>query len=107
MFRMLSLAIFEVSGLLLASSMKILTPFGMNTPNPCAVSISTTIPIQNTSPFNVYGWPTISVPCGFAASGLPIGLQISGPPGRDAVVLQVAHAYEQATQWHKRVPKTA
>ena len=63
--------------------------------------------IQNTSPFNVYGWPTISVPCGFAASGLPIGLQISGPPGRDAVVLQVAHAYEQATQWHKRVPKTA
>lgn len=63
--------------------------------------------IQNTSPFNVYGWPTISIPCGFAASGLPIGLQISGPPGRDALVLQVAHAYEQATQWHKRTPKTA
>jgi aspartyl-tRNA(Asn)/glutamyl-tRNA(Gln) amidotransferase subunit A len=61
--------------------------------------------IQNTSPFNVYGWPTISVPCGFSASGLPIGLQISGPPGRDAVVLQVAHAYEQATQWHKRIPQ--
>ena len=63
--------------------------------------------IQNTSPFNVYGWPTISVPCGFSGSGLPIGLQISGPPGRDAVVLQIAHAYEQATQWHKRTPKTA
>jgi aspartyl-tRNA(Asn)/glutamyl-tRNA(Gln) amidotransferase subunit A len=63
--------------------------------------------IQNTSPFNVYGWPTISIPCGFAPSGLPIGLQISGPPGRDAVVLQVAHAYEQATQWHKHIPKTA
>jgi aspartyl-tRNA(Asn)/glutamyl-tRNA(Gln) amidotransferase subunit A len=63
--------------------------------------------IQNTSPFNVYGWPTISIPCGFAASGLPIGLQISGPPGRDAVVLQVAHAYEQATQWHKRRPRIA
>jgi aspartyl-tRNA(Asn)/glutamyl-tRNA(Gln) amidotransferase subunit A len=63
--------------------------------------------IQNTSPFNVYGWPTISVPCGFTASGLPIGLQISGPREGDAVVLQVAHAYEQATSWHGRRPKTA
>lgn len=63
--------------------------------------------IQNTSPFNVFGWPTISVPCGFSASGLPIGLQISGPPGHDALVLQVAHAYEQATQWHKRMPNMA
>jgi len=60
--------------------------------------------IQNTSPFNVYGWPSISVPCGFTRSGLPIGLQISGPLGADALVLQVAHAYEQATDWHKRKP---
>jgi Asp-tRNA(Asn)/Glu-tRNA(Gln) amidotransferase A subunit family amidase len=63
--------------------------------------------IQNTSPFNVYGWPTICVPCGFSGAGLPVGLQISGPPGRDAVVLQIAHAYEQATQWHKRMPNFA
>src|SRR2546426_4400825 len=62
--------------------------------------------IRNTSPFNVYGWPSISVPCGFTASGLPIGLQISGPLGADAVVLQVAHAYEQGTDWHKRRPNT-
>ncbi len=61
--------------------------------------------IQNTSPFNVYGVPAISVPCGLTAAGLPIGLQISGPPGGDALVLQVAHAYEQATEWHKRRPK--
>ena len=60
--------------------------------------------IRNTSPFDVYGWPTISIPCGFTASGLPIGLQISGPPGRDALVLQLAHAYEQATEWHRRKP---
>jgi aspartyl-tRNA(Asn)/glutamyl-tRNA(Gln) amidotransferase subunit A len=59
---------------------------------------------RNTSPFNVYGWPTISIPCGFAGSGLPIGLQISGPPGSDAVVLRLAHAYEQATDWHGRRP---
>jgi aspartyl-tRNA(Asn)/glutamyl-tRNA(Gln) amidotransferase subunit A len=58
--------------------------------------------IRNTSPFNVTGWPTISVPCGFTRSGMPIGLQISGPPEQDAVVLRLAHAYEQATNWHTR-----
>jgi Asp-tRNA(Asn)/Glu-tRNA(Gln) amidotransferase A subunit family amidase len=60
--------------------------------------------IRDTSPFDVYGWPTISVPCGFSASGLPIGLQISGALGQDALVLQLAHAYERATDWHSRKP---
>lgn len=60
--------------------------------------------IRNTSPFNVYGVPGISVPCGFTRSGLPIGLQICGPAGGEAVVLRLAHAYEQATDWHKRRP---
>jgi aspartyl-tRNA(Asn)/glutamyl-tRNA(Gln) amidotransferase subunit A len=60
--------------------------------------------IRNTSPFDVYGWPTISVPCGFSRSGLPIGLQISGPLGGDAAVLQLAYAYEQMTDWVKRQP---
>jgi aspartyl-tRNA(Asn)/glutamyl-tRNA(Gln) amidotransferase subunit A len=61
--------------------------------------------VRNTSPFNVYGSPAISVPCGFTRTGLPIGMQIIGPPGGDAVVLQLAHAYEQATDWHKRRPQ--
>ena len=60
--------------------------------------------IRNTSPFNVYGIPAISVPCGFTASGLPIGLQISGPSGGEAIVLQLAAAYQRATDWHKRQP---
>jgi aspartyl-tRNA(Asn)/glutamyl-tRNA(Gln) amidotransferase subunit A len=60
--------------------------------------------IRNTSPFDVYGWPTISVPCGFSAGGLPIGLQLSAALGQDATVLQLAHAYEQATDWHSRRP---
>lgn len=60
--------------------------------------------IRNTSPFNVFGWPTISVPCGFTRSGVPIGLQLSGPSGEDAVVLRLANAYEQATDWHTRRP---
>lgn len=58
--------------------------------------------LRNTRPFNVWGLPAISVPCGFTESGLPIGLQIAGPHWREDLVLRLAHAYEQATAWHKR-----
>ncbi len=58
--------------------------------------------LRNTRPFNVWGLPAISVPCGFTQSGLPIGLQIAGPHWREDLVLRLAHAYEQATTWHKR-----
>lgn len=60
--------------------------------------------IRNPSPFNIYGIPTISLPCGFSQQGLPIGLQISGPVLGEVDVLSLAHAYEQATDWHKRAP---
>jgi aspartyl-tRNA(Asn)/glutamyl-tRNA(Gln) amidotransferase subunit A len=60
--------------------------------------------IRNTLPFNIYGIPAISVPCGFSRAGLPIGLQISGPRLGEARVLALAHAYEQATEWHGRQP---
>jgi aspartyl-tRNA(Asn)/glutamyl-tRNA(Gln) amidotransferase subunit A len=66
---------------------------------------SPVLDLRNTAPFDRNGLPTISIPCGFSTRGLPIGLQISGPPGGDAVVLQLAHAYEQATDWHKRRPQ--
>ena len=59
---------------------------------------------RNTSPFNIYGIPTISVPCGFSSKGLPIGLQISARNGAEEVVLQLASVYERATDWHKRSP---
>jgi aspartyl-tRNA(Asn)/glutamyl-tRNA(Gln) amidotransferase subunit A len=58
--------------------------------------------LRNTRPFNVWGLPAISVPCGFTQSGLPIGLQIAAPHWREDLVLRLAHAYEQATAWHKR-----
>ena len=48
---------------------------------------------RNTVPFNTYGLPAISIPCGFTRSGLPIGLQISGPPFGEFIVLALAHAY--------------
>jgi aspartyl-tRNA(Asn)/glutamyl-tRNA(Gln) amidotransferase subunit A len=58
--------------------------------------------LRNTRPWNVWGLPAISLPCGFTQGGLPIGLQIAGPPWREDLVLRLAHAYEQATAWHKR-----
>ena len=61
--------------------------------------------IRNTAPLNVYGLPTISIPCGFTNTGLPIGMQISGPRFGEAKVLALAYAYEQATDWHTRRPQ--
>ena len=63
--------------------------------------------IRNTLPFNVLGIPAISVPCGFTRAGLPIGMQIIGPRLAEARVLALAHAYEQATEWHRREPPIA
>ena len=60
--------------------------------------------LRNTRPFNILGLPTISVPCGFTSAGLPIGMQITGPPWAEGAVLRLAYAYEQATDWHKRRP---
>jgi aspartyl-tRNA(Asn)/glutamyl-tRNA(Gln) amidotransferase subunit A len=60
--------------------------------------------LRNTRPFNVWGLPAISIPCGFTSEGLPIGLQLAGPLHQENSVLRLAHAYEQATIWHKRIP---
>jgi aspartyl-tRNA(Asn)/glutamyl-tRNA(Gln) amidotransferase subunit A len=60
--------------------------------------------IVNTAAFDIYGLPTISLPCGFSSSGLPIGLQISANHFAESTVLALAHAYERATDWHKRRP---
>ena len=57
-----------------------------------------------TRPHNICGIPTVSVPCGFTSEGLPIGMQIAARAFKDAVALQVAYAYEQATEWHTRRP---
>jgi aspartyl-tRNA(Asn)/glutamyl-tRNA(Gln) amidotransferase subunit A len=60
--------------------------------------------LRNTRPFNAYGLPTISIPCGFSKAGLPIGLQIAGPRFGEGRVFRFAHAFEQATDWHKCAP---
>jgi aspartyl-tRNA(Asn)/glutamyl-tRNA(Gln) amidotransferase subunit A len=53
---------------------------------------------------NLTGTPAISIPCGFDGKGLPIGLQIQGDAFAEARILNVAHRYQQATDWHRRVP---
>jgi aspartyl-tRNA(Asn)/glutamyl-tRNA(Gln) amidotransferase subunit A len=55
-------------------------------------------------PFNLTQQPAMSVPCGFTSGGLPVGLQIAGPMHRDDLVLRAGHAFEQATNHHKRRP---
>jgi len=72
---------------------------------PAPAPATPAVPASNTAPFDVFGLPTISVPCGFSKSGLPIGLQISSAPFAELTVLTLAHAYEQATEWHQRRPQ--
>ena len=57
-----------------------------------------------TIPASVAGIPAISVPCGFSAAGLPIGLQVIGKPFDEPMLFRIAHAYETATDWHRRRP---
>jgi len=53
---------------------------------------------------NLAGAPALSIPCGFSKEGLPIGLQLLAAPFREDLLLRVAYAYEQATEWHRRRP---
>ncbi len=58
-----------------------------------------------TRPFNYFGLPVLSVPCGFVAKGLPVGCQLVGRPFREATVFNVGHAYQSATDWHRASPE--
>jgi aspartyl-tRNA(Asn)/glutamyl-tRNA(Gln) amidotransferase subunit A len=60
---------------------------------------------RHTAAFNTLHVPTISLPCGFTSEGLPIGLQLAGRWWEEGLVLRAAHAYQQATDWHKRRPR--
>jgi aspartyl-tRNA(Asn)/glutamyl-tRNA(Gln) amidotransferase subunit A len=53
---------------------------------------------------NLVGLPSLSVPCGFSASGLPIGLQVIGRAFDEPLVLRIGHAYERRAGWHARRP---
>jgi aspartyl-tRNA(Asn)/glutamyl-tRNA(Gln) amidotransferase subunit A len=58
-----------------------------------------------TAPFNLTGSPALSVPCGFNAAGVPIGLQLVARAFREDTLLAAAHQFQHATGWHRRRPK--
>jgi aspartyl-tRNA(Asn)/glutamyl-tRNA(Gln) amidotransferase subunit A len=60
-----------------------------------------------TLPFNLTGYPAITIPCGFSKSGMPIGMQLVGRPFTESVLLRAAHQYQQETDWHLRKPPAA
>ena len=63
--------------------------------------------IQYTAPINASGHPAITLPCGFTAEGLPIGLQFVAAHGNEALLCRAGMAYQQATTWHNRHPALA
>jgi aspartyl-tRNA(Asn)/glutamyl-tRNA(Gln) amidotransferase subunit A len=71
---------------------------GEKTSNPLSMYLSDIYTIS----VNLAGVPAISIPCGFAKNGLPIGLQIIGKPFDEEMLFRIAHSYEQSTDWHKR-----
>lgn len=75
--------------------------FGEKTDNPLQMYLSDIFTVT----VNLAGICGISLPCGFATSGLPIGLQVIGPALGEETILRVAHAYEQSTDWHTRRPQ--
>src|SRR4051795_5407954 len=61
-----------------------------------------------TMPFSVAGVPAMTIPCGFSREeGLPLSLQIAASPFAEGLILRIAHAYQQATDWHRRHPTLA
>jgi aspartyl-tRNA(Asn)/glutamyl-tRNA(Gln) amidotransferase subunit A len=81
----------------------LVTPTMVAEPVPIADSArDNAVDWRNLVPFNTLGLPAISIPCGTTPLGLPVGLQIAGPPFGESRVLAVAHAYEQSVGWRKR-----
>jgi aspartyl-tRNA(Asn)/glutamyl-tRNA(Gln) amidotransferase subunit A len=61
-------------------------------------------PRNYTAPLNYPGVPALTIPCGFDPAGLPIGIQLVASHFAESALLNVAHAYQQATDWHRRRP---
>ncbi|HET9182716.1 MAG TPA: amidase [Candidatus Angelobacter sp.] len=99
------LHVFEEVDLVLTPTSPVLPPsFAELKKQPDKLRSKELVMLRNTRPWNVYGLPAISIPCGSSASGLPIGLQIIGAPGAEGVVMSLAYAYERETDWHKKRP---
>ena len=78
-------------------------PLGARSDDPVAMYLGDIFTVAA----NLAGAPAMSIPCGFTAGGLPIGLQLQGDYSSEARLIAVAHAYQQATDWHLRAPPLA
>jgi aspartyl-tRNA(Asn)/glutamyl-tRNA(Gln) amidotransferase subunit A len=95
-------ALRRFDALLTAGALNVAEPADPNQPDRLVSSPSITMP------FSVGGLPAIAIPCGFSRQeGLPLSLQIAARPMQEATVLRIAHAYQQATDWHRRHPVLA
>jgi aspartyl-tRNA(Asn)/glutamyl-tRNA(Gln) amidotransferase subunit A len=74
--------------------------FGAKTADPVQMYLNDIYTI----PANLAGLPGLSIPAGFGAGGLPVGLQLVGNYFDEARMLAIAHQYQRATDWHKRAP---
>ncbi len=90
----------EVDALVAPVSPTVAFPLGEKSSDPVQMYLSDVC----TLPPNIAGLPCMSVPCGFD-QGLPVGLQLIGPHLSEETLLRVAHAYQQATDWHLATPE--
>src|SRR5271166_1656125 len=94
-----AMALKQFDALLTAGALGVADPADPNQPDRLVSVPSITMP------FSVGGLPAIAIPCGFSrAEGLPLSLQIAAAPMAEPTVLRIAHAYQQATDWHRRHP---
>jgi aspartyl-tRNA(Asn)/glutamyl-tRNA(Gln) amidotransferase subunit A len=91
---------FEETDLLLTPCIPIEPPY-ISGVDPVQVAVELT---KFTSPFNLAGFPAISVPCGFSRTGLPMGLQLVAAHWNESTLLSAAYSYEQATDWRNKRP---
>ena len=75
-------------------------PIGAKTDDPVQMYLNDIFTVAA----NLTGAPAMSLPCGFDRNGLPIGLQIQGDYFAEAAMLNVAHRFQQVTDWHTRIP---
>ncbi len=60
-----------------------------------------------TWPWNVLGWPAMSVPAGFTSAGAPVGAQLVGPEGTETLLISLAAQLEERERWHEHRPPTS
>jgi amidase len=97
-------ALFTTVDLVLAPAQPIPTPPAAAMTAAAADPEATEQMLRFTAPFDMSGSPTLSLPGGVDANGLPLGFQLVGPALGEPVLLRAGHAYQQATEWHRRRP---